>query len=170
METRAAQAKARVRETNDGTGAPDSGGSPDIAEDALEVCAENLFDDGGGLAAASETFCDDFQMGRAAEVGDPGIAVFAGRTDVQLFPPGDVGVEGGFLFGGESDGLDGAVAADADVIGAADVDGVDQVIENVLMRGDRGRCHEIGHEINAEVAAAADRARRMVSGLLRGCG
>lgn len=80
--------------------------SPDVAKDALEVGAENLFDDRRGLSATGEFFRNHFHVRRTTEVRNPRIAVFARCADVQLFAPCDVSVEGGLLFGRKCDGLD----------------------------------------------------------------
>lgn len=47
-----------------------------------------------------------------------------------------------------------AVGADAYVVGPADIDGVNEVIENMFMRGNGGRSDEIRHEIYTEITAA----------------
>ena len=128
--------------------------APNFADDALEVCAEHFFDDGIGLAALRELEGDDLHVVGAVEIGYVGITVFAGGSDAELFASGDVFVECGFLFGSENSLLDGSVGPNADMIGAADVDGVHDMIENVLAGGDGRRGDDLGHEIDAKVAAA----------------
>lgn len=121
------------------------GAAPNFTQGILEICAEDFLDGGKGLAAAGQFLGDDLHVVGAIQVGDVRVAVFAGRPDVELFAAGNVGVEIGDLRRREHDFLDGAVGADPDVVRAADVDGVDEVIEDVLARRNCGRGDEVGH-------------------------
>lgn len=87
---------------------------------------------GDGQQRETQFSGDDLHVVGAIEVGHVGIAVFAGGADTKLLAACDVLIEGGFLFGGQNSLLDRAIGPDADVIRAAYVDGVYDVIEHMF--------------------------------------
>src|SRR5208282_4736154 len=52
--------------------------------------------------------------------------------------------------------------------GAADIDGVHDVIEHMPAGGHGGRCYDVGHEIDAEIAAAISQQLENFIGLVAG--
>src|SRR5208337_1007006 len=134
--------------------APPLGGAPDFTDYSLEVCSQYFLDYRRGLAAFGEFGGDDFHVIGAVEVGHVGIAILSRGADAEFLAACDVLIEGGFLFGGQDRLLDRAIGSDAHVIGTAYVDGVHDVVKHMFARGHGGRSYDIGHEIDAKIAAA----------------
>src|SRR5664279_3361466 len=88
----------------------------------------------------------------AVEIGNIGITVFARCTDAQLLPSSDVGVKCLLLRWSQRDRLDGTVGTYAHVVGPTNIDGMNQVLHNVFARGHSWRCHQVRHQVNAEVS------------------
>ena len=143
-----------------------SGRTPDVAEHAIEVGAKNFFNHGGRLAALLEFPRDGLDVLGAGEIGNIRITIFAGSADAEFFAAGDVLIEGFFLFVAKANRIDRTVGADADVVGAADVEGMKKMSDDVFARGNGGRSDEVGHEIDAEVSAAIGERLEDVVGLI----
>jgi hypothetical protein len=65
----------------------------------------------------------------------------------------NIGIEGALLLGAEDNFLDGAVIADSSVIGAAQMDGMQVVVQHMLPGRNGRRGDQVRHEIDADVSA-----------------
>lgn len=107
-------------------------------------------------------------MIRSVEIGHVGTAILAGGADAEFFAARDVLTKRGFLFRVQDRLLDRAIGSDAHVIDAAYVDGVHDVIEHMFAGRHGGRGDDVGHEIDAEIAAMIGKRLENFVGLVAG--
>ena len=77
-------------------------------------------------------------------------------------------IEGSLLFSGQNGFLDCPIRANTNVVGPADVNRMHDVIENMNARRHGGRGHDIGHQIDAKIAAVIGERLQDFVGLVAG--
>jgi hypothetical protein len=102
------------------------------------------------------------------KIWNVGITVFTRSSNSSLLAANCVLLEECLLLRSKHYLLDAAIGSDAHVIGAAYIDRVYKMVEDVLASGDDWRCDKIRHKVDAEVAATISKRLEDVVGGIAG--